>query len=101
LAKPRDLASSDEWLGQRVDGADLSGRAADDVEISACELRGVVLTGADLERLRLADVIATDCELSGTLARTSSLVRVLATSARRSRSRTRTSRWVSPASRSA
>ena len=75
-AQPTSLTPRDEWDQVRVVRSDLSGCVADQVEIAACELRGVLFTGSELERLRLVDVVATDCEFSGTITHQASMVRV-------------------------
>ena len=70
------LASEDEWDGELVASADLTGCVAERVTVSACELRGVRFTGAELRALDLRDTRAVDCELSGALMNKASFRRV-------------------------
>ena len=63
----RDLAAEEEWSGELVTGADLSGVIAEHSRIIGCELRDVRLTSAELHRCVLTDVRLVDCELSGAI----------------------------------
>jgi uncharacterized protein YjbI with pentapeptide repeats len=71
-----ELASDDEWTGELVVGANVSGAVAERVRIQGCELRDVKLTSAELHRCVLTDVRFVDCELSGAMLTESQWLRV-------------------------
>jgi len=63
------------WEDAEVTG-DLTAHRGDELDVSACRLRGGRLAGAAVERVRMTDVVLEGCDLAGVVLGGASLARV-------------------------